>query len=498
MYKKLILVIAFYAVALFSGYASAAEKPNILFIFADDQMYKSLGTNNKDIKTPNLDSLAARGVSFTHAYNPGSYSPAVCMASRMMLNSGAFLWQAAKYPSRNKIAANSTNSNSAYWSQYIKDAGYETYMSGKWHVPVSAKALFDHSTHIRAGMPKQTPIRYRRKFIEGEADTWSPYDKSKGGFWQGGKHWSKVLADDGQNFLEQTKNSDKPFFMYLAFNAPHDPRQAPKKFVDMYPVKNITVPENFLTSYPYNEHAGAPETLRDERLAPHPRTKFAVQTNLQEYYASISHLDEQVGRILKALEATGKEENTYIIFTADHGLAVGDHGFMGKQNMYDRSIRVPLFIVGPGLAHGKQVTAPVYLQDVMPTSIELAGAKVPENVAFHSLLPLATGKTDSSAYPAIYGAYTHLQRMYRTEKYKLIIYPNANVVRLYDMANDPFEMHDLAEAKNKPVKLMGQLFSEFLELQKAIDDPLDVSQVLANFLNGVPALPLSKGNAKHE
>jgi choline-sulfatase len=286
--------------------------------------------------------------------------------------------------------------------------------------------------------------------------------------------------------------------MYLAFNAPHDPRQAPQKFVDMYPVENITIPENFLPSYPYNEHAGAPKTLRDERLAPYPRTKYAIKANLQEYYASISHLDEQVGRILKALEATGKADSTYIIFTADHGLAVGDHGFMGKPNMYDRSMRVPLFIAGPGLEQGKQVTAPVYLQDIMPTSIELAGAKVPENVAFHSLLPLATGKTNASAYPAIYGGYTDLQRMYRTEKYKLIIYPNANVVRLYDMENDPYEMHDLAEAKNKPVKLMSQLFGEFIALQKVVVDPLDVSQILNNFLNEVPALPFPIRKSKHK
>jgi choline-sulfatase len=190
---------------LLSGATSAADKPNILFIFADDQMYKSLGSNNQDIKTPNLDSLAARGVNFTHAYNPGSYSAAVCMASRMMLNSGAFLWQALKYKEHNKSAINSSNPKSAYWSQYMKDAGYETYMSGKWHVPVPIKALFDNTIHVRAGMPKQTNERYRRKFIEGEADTWSPYDKSKGGFWEGGKHWSEVLADDGKGFLEQAK-----------------------------------------------------------------------------------------------------------------------------------------------------------------------------------------------------------------------------------------------------------------------------------------------------
>ncbi len=232
----------------------------------------------------------------------------------------------------------------AYWPEYMKHAGYETYFSGKWHVAVSPAKVFDHALHVRGGMPRQDDSRYARKFIEGEPDTWSPFDTDMGGFWQGGKHWSEVLADDGIGFIQDAAAKENPFFIYLAFNAPHDPRQAPKEYIDLYPLEDIEVPENFLPEYPYAEYAGSGRTLRDEMLAPFPRTEYAVKKNRQEYYAIVSHMDTQIGRILDALEASGEADNTYIFFTSDHGLAVGEHGFVGKQNMYENSVRVPLII----------------------------------------------------------------------------------------------------------------------------------------------------------
>lgn len=488
---------------------AAAEKPNILFIFADDQMWNSLGClEGSGVKTPNLDRLRKQGAIFSHAYNQGSYSAAVCVASRMMLNTGAFIWEAAAFSpqGRNMDDPNAPKGQSvieipsrkpaAFWSQYMKQAGYETYFTGKWHVSgVSTKQIFDHSVHERGGMVKGgTKGSYDRKFIPGKPDAWTPDDRSLDGYWEGGKHWSEVLADDSEAFLQLAKKSDRPFFMYLAFNAPHDPRQSPREFINLYPVDSIAVPENFLPEYPYNEAAGAGRTLRDERLAPFPRTKYSIQVSRQEYFALITHMDVQIGRILDALEATGKAANTYVFFTSDHGLAIGDHGFMGKQNMYDSSMRVPLLMVGPGVAAGKTVDAPVYLQDIMATSLELAGVKKPAQVKFHSLLPLATGRTQTSAYNAMYGAYFGTQRMYRTDRYKLIIYPTANKVRLYDMINDPLEMKDLAEAKPRPDQLLNSLFAQFKALQKEMHDPVDVTGAFGNFMSLVPSA--SKGALK--
>src|SRR5690606_15437259 len=147
-------------------------------------------------------------------------------------------------------------------------------------------------------------------------------------------------------------------------------------------------PEPFLPSYPLDIGSNR---IRDEQLAPFPRTEHAVKVHRQEYYAIITHLDAQIGRILDALEASGQAENTYIVFTSDHGLACGHHGLMGKQNMYEHSMRVPFVVVGPGVTAGQRIDAPIYVQDIMPTTLEWAGAKVPEGVDFRSLVPLLQG-----------------------------------------------------------------------------------------------------------
>jgi arylsulfatase A-like enzyme len=314
-----------------------------------------------------------------------------------------------------------------------------------------------------------------------EADTsWLPWDKTKGGYWEGGRHWSEVLGDDAVGFINQAKEKDTPFFMYLAFNAPHDPRQSPKEFVDMYPLDNISVPESFLPEYPFKDDIGCSPILRDEALAPFPRTEYSIKVNRQEYYAIITHMDYQIGRILEALEASGKSENTYIFFTADHGLAVGNHGFTGKQNMYDHSIRPPLLVAGPDIPSGKRISAAVYLQDIMASSLELAGAPKPDYVRFNSFMPLIREERKESFYPAVYGCYTKEQRMIRNDNFKLILYPKIEVLRLYDMKNDPLELDDLSN--NPEFKTMvTNLLKEFKKMQIEYNDSLDLTQFYKDY-----------------
>jgi len=422
-------------------FARRQNKPNVLFIFADDQCFETLRSFGCDeIYTPNLDRLVKRGVTFTHAYNQGAWHGAVCVASRTMLNTGRFLWIARDLEPKLKEETQAGR----FWSQYMKQAGYETYMSGKWHVKgIKPEDIFDHVRDVRPGMPNQTEAGYNRP-IEGKPDPWKPWDKKFGGFWKGGKHWSEVLGDHAEDFLENAAKSENPFFMYLAFNAPHDPRQSPKEYVDKYPLDKVSVPENFLPEYPYKDSIGCSAKLRDEKLAPFPRTKYAVKVNRQEYYAIITHMDAQVGRILDALEATGKADNTYIFFTADHGLAVGHHGLIGKQNMYDHSVRVPLMITGPGIAKNKRIASPVYLQDIMATSLELAGIDKPSQVQFKSLMPLIKGRAKKN-YDAIYGGYIDLQRMISAGGYKTIYYPKIDKTLLYNLKTDPLEMENIAD-----------------------------------------------------
>jgi choline-sulfatase len=465
------------SVLLFGGASQGAaaegrqEKPNILFLFADDQAYDTIrALGNEEVETPHLDRLVRSGVTFTHAYNQGSWSGAVCVASRTMLNTGRFLWRA------DAVYRTSEQERQAgrWWSEYLKRAGYDTYMTGKWHVRADADKAFDFAVHVRGGMPQQTPQGYNRP-IEGQPDPWSPYDPKFGGFWEGGKHWSEVVGDDAVTFLQQAARRQAPFFMYLAFNAPHDPRQSPKEYVDKYPVEKVQVPASYVPEYPFKDAIGCGTSLRDERLAPFPRTEYAVKVNRREYYAIITHLDAQVGRILDALEETGQADDTYIFFSADHGLAVGHHGLMGKQNLFDHSVRVPLLVSGPGVPQDRRIDGPVYLQDVMPSTLELAGIARPEHVQFRSLMPVIAGDRNGN-YEAIYGAYLELQRMVTAGGFKLILYPQIRQVLLFDLKEDPQETKNLAgDAKYQPV--VKRLFAELLALQKETGDKLDLRAV---------------------
>lgn len=444
----------------------AEEKPNILFLFADDQAVDTIGAyGNTVIDTPNIDRLASQGARFTSAYNMGSWSGAVCVASRTMLNTGRFLWKA------NAVYGNTKAEREAgrFWSEYMKKAGYETYFTGKWHVRADANKAFDHAANIRGGMPNQTNEGYNRP-IEGKKDVWSPYDTKFGGFWKGGKHWSEVVAEDAIGFLKHAKKSEKPFFMYIAFNAAHDPRQSPKEHVDKYPLEKVQVPVDFVTEYPHNEAMASGRRLRDERLAPFPRTEYSVKVNRQEYFALVDHMDVQIGRILDTLKETGKADSTYIFYSADHGLACGHHGLMGKQNMFEHSVQVPLLASGPGIKPGQTIDGNVYLQDIMATSLELAGVQKPDHVDFKSLLPVLHGQRKEN-YSAVYGAYLKAQRMVNVNDMKLILYPANKTVLLFDLKNDPHEMKNLADDQPETVH---RLFARLLELQKETADELDL------------------------
>ncbi|TLX74361.1 DUF4976 domain-containing protein [Labilibacter sediminis] len=479
----------------------AKDKPNIIFLFADDQCYNTVNAlGNKEIKTPNLDKMVEDGATFTHAYNMGAWNGAVCAASRAMINTGRFVWRAYEVDGRQQELVK----REEMWGQLMQQAGYTTYMSGKWHVKAKPEQLFNKVVHMRKGMPSDNwkqfkaatknlksgeynpeeymPFGYNRS-SNTEKEDWKPWDKSNGGYWEEGKHFSEILGDDAIDFIDEAKSKDEPFFMYLAFNAPHDPRQSPKEFVDMYPLDQLSVPETFIPEYPYKDKIGCGQTLRDEALAPFPRTEAAVKTHKQEYYAIITHLDQQIGRIMKALEESGKLDNTYIFYTADHGLAMGNHGLLGKQSMYDHSMRAPLFVIGPDVPKNKKFDVDVYLQDIMASTVDLAGIPKPEYIEFNSLMPIVRGEQKKSSYDAIYGCYQiNLQRMIRKDGYKLIVYPQAKTVLLYDLEKDPKEMNDISKEK-KNSKKVKKLFADLVKLQEEMDDPLDLVKLFPQYIN---------------
>ena len=489
-----IKIFAFTFVSIFIlGCNSSTKKfekkklPNILFLFADDYTYDAINAlGNKVINTPNLDRLVNKGVSFTNAFNMGGWQGAVCVASRSMIITGRSLWNSKKISDSWKKKSNYELAENS-WPKLLEQKGYNTYMSGKWHVFIDPKKVFQNIKNVRAGgMPKDYRKRddlgnwvgkgYNRPKSE-EDKSWIPFDTINGGFWEGGKHWSEVLKDDALDFIEDARNSDDPFFMYLSFNAPHDPRQSPKSFLDQYPIENIPLPENWLPEYPNMNEIGL-KSHRDESLAPLPRTPYAIKTHIKEYYGIISHLDYQIGEILAALKKSGKDKNTYIFFTGDHGLSVGRHGLLGKQNMFDHSIRVPLLVVGPDIPKKHKIEQEVYLQDIMATTLELANIDQPDDIEFNSLLALAMGESQEKIYKnGIYGAYIDYQRMIRKDGFKLIVYPKIKKTILFDLKNDPLEMNDLSP-DNAYSKKKKDLFNDLQLLQKKFSDPLDLSSLM--------------------
>lgn len=462
------------------GVAAEEKRPNFLFLFTDDQTFASIhALNNPEIVTPNLDRLAARSVVFTHCFNQGSWSGAVCICSRAMVNTGQFLYHAQQ------------NLDTApLWGETLGKAGYRTFLTGKWHNGnATALRSFQVGKSVGAGM-YEAKDSYDRP-AEGETyGDWAS-DVDKGGHWhprvwdfvEGAdgqrvagtpyrvdKHTSELYADNAIEYLRDVvPQSSAPFFMYVAFNAPHDPRQSPREFLDLYDPAKIRVPPNFLPEHPFDQ---GDHRIRDEKLAPFPRTERAVQVHRAEYYAIISHFDAQIGRILAALEASGQVDNTYIILSADHGLAVGQHGLMGKQNQYDHSIRMPLLIAGPGL-QPRRVDRLVYLHSMFATTCSLAGVPVPDAVEFPSLLPLLRGE-ETVLHDAVFGSYRHFQRMVRTEQWKLIVYPMIGRTQLFDLANDPAECHDLASDPEQTERI-AQLRTRLLALQQGVGDTLDLA-----------------------
>ena len=418
---------------------AAPTRPNFLFMIADDLTFRGINAmGNPEVHTPNLDRLVKQGVAFTHCFHQGSWLGAVCVASRSMLNSGLTCFRVQKHIEETPL-----------WGETFGDAGYDTSIVGKWHLSKGTLARsFKQPGKVSGGMFESGPEAYNRP---APGNTWTPWDTSLKGQWLHTQEWqssspdaikhsARVWAEAAADRLHAQAAKDTPFLLYVGFNSPHDPRQAPKEFVDRYPAGRIEVPPNYLPEHPFDQ---GDRKGRDEVLAPFPRTREAVQVHRSEYYAHITYMDEQIGRILDALQASGKASNTYVIFTADHGLAVGQHGLMGKQNLYDHSTRIPLIISGPGVPAGKRVDEMVYQHSVFPTTCELSGIAAPKSVEFPSLADLLHGKP-ARKHDAMFCFYRDFQRSIRTPEHKLIVYPQAGRTQLFDLQKDPWETHSLA------------------------------------------------------
>jgi arylsulfatase A-like enzyme len=430
------------------------KRPNILFFFTDDQRFDTIAALGNDrIITPNMDSLVRSGTTFTNAYIMGSMSGAVSVPSRAMLMTGRTLFHL-------KGTGGVIPSQHTTLPEVLRGAGYKTFVTGKWHQDKKTltRCFSAGSKIFFGGMDNHWKIAVN------DFDPTGNYPKKQQ--YRGDKHSSELFSDAAIQFLQDHKDN-KPFFVYIAYTAPHDPRQAPEKYKQMYKPEEIDFPKNFLPEHPFDN---GEMKIRDEKLACWPRTPDEIRKHIADYYAIITHVDAQMGRVLRVLNETGLDKNTIIVFASDNGLAVGRHGLMGKQNLYEHSVHVPLIIGGPGIPKGQKIDGFCYLLDIFPTLCELTGVPIPESVEGRSLAALILGQK-SRIRDSIFFAYKDVQQGVRDKRYKLIEYKveGKRTTQLFDLESDPFELENLAD-NPAYVAQLKRLRRELLRWKEETDD----------------------------
>jgi arylsulfatase A-like enzyme len=445
------------------GESRSDQRPNVLLIVTDDQRPDTIHALGNDIiRTPHLDDLARRGVSLTRAVcgNP------ICTPSRAEILSGCSSFRNGVLDFGTRIEP-----SLVLWPEAMARGGYHTWYVGKWH---------------NDGRPTVRGYHKTRGLYAGGGGKWavdqtdwkgSPITGYRGWIFQDDdgnlfpEHGVGLTPDISRRFADAAielieGRPDKPFFLHVNFTAPHDPLLMPPSFDGTYRAEDMPIPRNFLPRHPF-DHGNFEG--RDEQLLPWPRTPELIRELTAVYYAVISDMDEQIGRILETLRKSGQEQNTIVIFTSDHGVGIGSHGIRGKQNMYEHTIGVPMIIAGPGIPRGERRDAQVYLRDLYPTVCELSSVEIPDTVEATSFAGVLQGR-QRTIHPHVFGYFRDKQRMIRTDRWKLIHYPHLDRYQLFDLRDDPDERHDLAgDPRHQPTR--DELRATLAAWQKEVNDP---------------------------
>ncbi len=442
--------LSFILLALISAaFAADTRRPNILFILVDDQSPFDLKAYNpkSPLRSPNLDRLAAQGMVLDGAYHMGSFSGAVCTPSRHMIMSGRSVWHLPIGPGARAHCPPQLEQNTI--PAVFNRAGYDTMRTCKMgNSYEAANALFT----VRKDATKR-----------GDTD-------ESGSAW----HGEQVLA-----YLQNratTKDRD-PFLIYFGFSHPHDTRDGKPELLANYGATNHTdpttpppahakqpaLPENWLPEHPFAH--GHPK-LRDEVDVSgvwERRDERTIRNELGREFACAEAIDTQIGRVLAKLEAMGELDNTYIIYTADHGMAIGRHGLQGKQNLYQHTWRVPFFVKGPGIKPGTRAEGNAYLLDVLATLCDFAGITAPTSNEGLSLRPVFEGKK-AVVRDTVYGVYNGGtkpgMRSVKQGDWKLVKFDvlagSVRETQLFNLRDNPHEFleqhHDAAVAALTGVK----------------------------------------------
>ncbi|NBP79434.1 sulfatase [bacterium] len=423
---------------------AAAERPNILFIIVDDQSPFDFRFYNprSTLDAPVIERLAAEGMVFDAAYQMGSFSGAVCTPSRHMVMSGRTVWHLPIHPSvpRRKKGEQSppvaaphcpSGLEAHTLAAVFNAAGYDTMRTCK-------------TGNSYEGANRQFTVRHDASKRGGTPET--------GSGWHGDQVMA-YLAD------REATADDDPFFIYYGFSHPHDTRDGTPALLEKYgatnhadrdtlPAANArqpTLPVNWLAEHPF-DHGHM--DVRDEVAVSgvwKNRDEQTIRNELGREFACSENIDQQIGRVLGKLAAMGELGNTWIFYTADHGMAIGRHGLQGKQNLYEHTWRVPFVVKGPGVAAGSRATGNIYLGDALATLCGVAGIEPPMTNEGVSFLPVLRGE-QQTVRDVLYGVYCGGQkpgmRSVRKGDWKLIKYesPSGGLhTQLFNLRENPHE-----------------------------------------------------------
>ncbi|MEO1237009.1 MAG: sulfatase-like hydrolase/transferase [Planctomycetota bacterium] len=438
--------------------------PHFLITMADDQRrtaWSGPGPGAEPVQTPALTALANRGTTMTRASHAGSPCGAVCVASRAMLHTNCRPFALPSDMVAGPIDPTYTApADARTLGRRLRDAGYATLFVGKWHNnEPSLVDSFESGRHV---------------FLGGMASHFQmPLAQLEGGEVQPsmlqGVHSTEAFTEGAITMLRRYARGDfgdRPFCLIVAFTAPHDPRQTHAVWHDRYPPADAPLPDNIRPTHPFDN---GELDVRDELLTPRPRQPEQTRREIADYYAMVEHMDHGIGRIHDALEQFGLTKDTVVAHTADHGLAVGQHGLMGKQNLYEHSTGVPLVLAGPDIPHGAVRDGLCYQHDLFPTLLEWAGADPSHasgDAPFKSLVPLLNDPQHAGA-DAVGCFYRDLQRSVTDAAGKKLIRYAVGGHRwqqCFDLSNDPHETKPLTEIDDG-------LLARFSDWLQAAGDP---------------------------
>jgi len=461
---------------------SADDRPNILFILADDQSPFDLKAYNpdSDLETPNIDRLAREGTIIDGAYHMGAWVGGVCTPSRHMIMSGRTVWHIPDKPGRT----------------------LNPHVTNPTLVPPDLVNYTMPAVFNRAGYDTMRTCKRGNSYEAANELFTVRHDATKrGGTAETGSEWH---GDRVMEFLEDRdkRKDDDPFLIYFGFSHPHDVRDGTPELLAKYGATNHEdknslppvhpsqpeLPSNYLPEHPF--HHGH-KNLRDEVAVSgvwERRDERTIRNEIGRQFACSEDIDIQIGRVLEKLEAMGELENTYIIYTADHGMAIGRHGLQGKQNLYEHTWRVPYIVMGPGVKKGKRAQGNIYLMDTLPTICEMAGINIPETVEGKSFLSVLEG-SPKPLRDTLYGVYCGGSkpgmRSIRIGDWKLVKFDvldgTVRETQLFNLAKNPHEYiaehnrknrweTDLAEDP-RHAKKRGELETALIAEMKRLDDP---------------------------